>query len=227
MKRIIVILMFVAAAAGLSAQDFPGVPGPGQLGPAGPNGMMRANGFHGFGNDTYYRDELKAVKTELGDKPIGELTLNELKPYQDRLIVAEKKDGYVRESAGMSFMMPGSGQFKNGDVAGGLGFMAAHLVVAGGTIVGAYLMLPKNLHFDRLNYINTSFSDIDSRWNSHSLGNYLPSIGMLFVGGAVGMGVRAISAGSAAKEAKNSVDSGKVSFDPEVSPGFLGMRFRY
>lgn len=183
------------------------------------------NGHHFPG--PYVKAELAAVKTNLGDKPIGELTLNQLSPYWDNMSLAISKDNYLNEAFMMSFMMPGAGQFRNGDALEGLGFMALNVSVIAGTLIGSYFLLPADLRFDKMNYFSASFKTIGDTWYNHSFNDYLPSIGAMILGCLIDFGVRVWSASDAYSASKTAIDSGKIKMEPQIGFGYLGMRMRF
>jgi len=175
----------------------------------------------------YVKAELESVKSDLSNKAIGELTIAELSPYWDKLNTAQSKDVYLKQAYRMSFFMPGAGQFRDGEIAKGFGFSALNLTVMTGTLVGFYYLLPADLRFDKLDYFNTSFRKIDDTWNSHTLNEYLPSMGMMALGCILNFGIRAWSAEDAYAGAKTAVDSGKAKLELSIAPGYFGMGMRF
>ncbi len=214
MKKPMLALLALAVSALAFAQPMP------MMVRGGPEGFS----FHRPG--PYLSAEAQAIETELGDKVFGELSLNELLPFGKRLALAASKDAYIEKSARMSMMLPGLGQFKNGDTGGGLLFLGAHLAVVAGSLVWEYFLLPSDLRFDRLDYLNTSLSGVRSAWTSHSLRDYLPAIGVAAAGMIADGGIRILSARAAYSEARNSVDAGTAKLRPMMGPGFLGMGMR-
>ena len=70
----------------------------------------------------YASAEFAAIKSELGARPFGELSLDQLAPYWNRMETAVQKDIYLKTTSLMSLAMPGAGQFRNGDGLAGAGF---------------------------------------------------------------------------------------------------------
>jgi hypothetical protein len=213
MKKYLVILAAIALSSMAFAQVIP------------MRGKLDGRGFMHRGS--YFSTEAQSIEAELGDKALGELTLNELLPYGTRLRAAAQKDAYVQGSTMMSMRLPGLGQFKNGDTAGGALFLVAHLATVAGSLVGEYFLLPADLRFDKLDYLNSSFGDIKTAWEGHSFMDYLPAMGVAAAGMLLDGGIRMWSAGSARAEAKASVDAGTAKLRPLAGPGFLGMGMRY
>ncbi len=175
----------------------------------------------------YAKAELGAIRTELGDQAFGDLTLARLAPFWTRLNLALSKDQYLERVSKMSMLLPGAGQFKNGDTSKGVGFLSLHAVAVTGTLAGFYFLLPSDLRFDRLDYFNTAFRDIHDAWEAHSFNDYLPSIGALVAGTLLDMGIRFWAAGDAYAGAREAVDSGRAELKPVIGPGFLGVGVSY
>lgn len=194
--------------------------------------MMRGIGW-GMGehdlilSGEYTRAELNALESELGARPFGELSLNELVPYWARVEAAIRKDVYIRSTAAMSMHFPGAGQIRNGDTAEGIGFIAMHAGTIAGTLAGWYYLLPADLRFDKLDYFSSSKETIRDAWMAHSLQDFLPSMGVMFAGMLVDGGIRYWSSISAMNGAKAAVESGTARLGPLVGPGFFGMGMHY
>ena len=167
-----------------------------------------------------------------GEGELGTLSYAELRDLAGRLSVARQKDRFVARSKTMSFMMPGSGEFLNKDYGSGAAFLAADLAVVAGTVVGAYYLLPENLRFQQLDYFNTPFSTIENDWKGHTFMDYLPSMAVLAGGGVLKAILGHLSSSHAGKLAKRNIDSGKITFQPNLlaSPGggmMMGLGWRY
>jgi hypothetical protein len=175
----------------------------------------------------YQEAELAALKSELGNRTLGELTGAELLAWSDRMSIAERKDAWVASSARASFMFPGMGQLKNKDGVNGSLFAAAHIVTLGGSLAAAYWLLPADLKFDQLNYYSSSYTVIKNRWEGKSFEDYLPAMGAIAGGMVVDMVWRVWSGHSALLTAKSRIDDGIMTFEPTGLPGGLGFMLRY
>ena len=175
----------------------------------------------------YIKAEFDALQSELGVRPFGELSLNELDSYRERVETAIRKDAYVRSTARMSMHFPGAGQIRNGDTTEGIGFIALHAATIAGTLAGWYFLLPSDLRFDELDYLSSSKQTIHDAWMAHSLKDYLPGIGVMAAGMIVDGGVRHWSSVSAMNGARAAIESGKARLNPVVGPGYFGMRMHY
>lgn len=175
----------------------------------------------------YAKAELFSIVEELGTRSFGELSLAGLKPYWDRLGTAIQKDSYIQRATTLSLIFPGAGQFKNGETAAGLGFLGLHTSVVAGILVGTYFMLPADLRFDRMDYLSSPIESIRTAWRSHSIGDYLPAMGIMTLGALVDSGIRIWSSVNARDGAKALVESGNVQFEPVVFPGCFGMKMKF
>jgi hypothetical protein len=122
----------------------------------------------------------------------------------------------------LSFMAPGLGELKNGDVGAGALFLLADTAVAVGALLGSYFLLPEDLRFSQLDYFNTPFDDIRGRWESHTFMDYLPTMAVMAGGWFVSGGLRALSAKRAGKAARRSIEAGDVTFEPKVGLAAAG-----
>jgi hypothetical protein len=173
----------------------------------------------------YLKAETEAVERELAASVFGELTVAEVLPYRDRLNMAAQKDGFVRDMSMLSFKMPGSGHFRMRDFGSGTMFMCMHISLLLGQTVGAFLLLPEGIR--EIDYINTPYKDVVDRIASYDAGDFLPALQLILVCAVVDLGVRTWASADAAKEAKNRIDGGKITFEPRLGPGFLGFGISY
>jgi hypothetical protein len=178
-----------------------------------------------------FEAELDAALSEMASTQIGTLTGADLAKLADRLSIARQKVRYVQRARAASFMLPGAGQFMTGDTLGGSLYLAGDVVLEAGILIGAYFLLPTNVQFTNLDYLNAPLGTISSAWQSNSVVAYLPSIGVL-VGGAIVKGIlRHVSSAGAAREARQNIVDGKVTFAPKFDfdrHGFgMGMMMQY
>jgi len=192
MKRTIIVMVISAAlAAAVSAQE-------------------RAPDRFGF------EQELSAALQDMSGTPLGTLTVGDLQKLAGRVSIVVQKIQYVQKVRRASFLLPGAGQFMTGDALGGSLFLAGDLALITGTLIGAYFLLPANVQFRDLDYFHVPLGSIRTAWESNSLTDYLPSIGLL----AGGMVLKAVlghfSAVNAEQEARTSIAEGKVTFTPNL-----------
>jgi hypothetical protein len=179
--------------------------------------------FRAYEPDDYkeYREEAAAILGKIGDSPVGELTLFEMKALALDLSIPWQKIQYVKDSKMASAIFPGMGQYMNDDALNGTLFLITHLTVTAGTLIGAYYMLPDELQFDQLNYINDSYSTINGRWENQSIKDMLPTMGVLAGGFIVNAVVRYLSSVHAEKLAQKNIADGKIQFEPKlILPAF-------
>jgi hypothetical protein len=175
----------------------------------------------------YFSAELKALESEYGSRALADVKVSDLIPVAGRLDVARQKDFYVMMAGGLSFGWPGAGQFLSGDWAGGTLHTGIHLGVTTASLAWAHSLLPADLRWGNLDYLNTKNDAIETAWKSHPVSEYFPAIGALAVGGVVDLALRFWSSKDAQATAKAQVDAEKVTFEPRFDGGHwgLGMRF--
>lgn len=178
-----------------------------------------------------FQQELSAALQDMSGTQLGTLTVGDLEKIAGRVSIVVQKIHYVKKARRASFMHPGAGQFMTGDALGGSLFLAGGLAIVTGTLLGAYFLLPSNVQFSGLDYLHAPMGSIRTTWQSNSIMDYLPSIGVL----AGGMVLKAIlghfSAVNAESRARANIAEGKVTFTPNLGmmgPGFgMGMRMSF
>jgi hypothetical protein len=163
-----------------------------------------------------FQQELSAALQDISGTQLGTLTVGDLEKIAGRISIAVQKIQYVQKVRRASFLLPGAGQFMTGDALGGSLFLAGDLALVTGTLVGAYFLLPTNVQFSGLDYLHAPLGTIRTAWESNSITDYLPSIGVL----AGGMILKSIlghfSAVNAEREARTNIAEGKVTFTPNL-----------
>jgi hypothetical protein len=168
---------------------------------------------------------------EMSASQLGTLTVGDLALLAARISIAEQQERYVQRARNASWRFPGIGQFMTGDSSGGSLFLAGGVTIFAGAVIGAYLLLPSNVQFASLDYLNDPLSTIRSRWEGNSIVDYLPSCGILLGGMILKQILGHFSAEEAAKRARQNIADGTVTFTPNLEflggrPG-VGMRMRY
>jgi TM2 domain-containing membrane protein YozV len=197
MKRCAALLILVAVTAALFAE-----------------GPLRGDPFA-----TEVRDILSGYR----DRAPADLTFGEIEELAAALSVPAQKSAYVRKSSVASMVVPGLGQFMNGDPLAGSLFLLGDLTVTIGTTVGLYFLLPPELRFDQLDYFNTSYTDIHAAWETAArdatVAQTLPFWGVASGGMILKHIVAHVSARHAARLAVSNIERGEITFEPRA--GFL------
>ena len=162
----------------------------------------------------YYMEAMQEALREQGDTELGSLTLNDLNNIAGQLSISLQKSEHVARSKAASWALPGVGQFMNDEVGLGILFLSADVVVWTGAILGAYFLLPSDLQFGQLNYFADDYSSIRGNWGNHSFVEYLPAMSVLAGGAALSTIIRILSSGNAEELARESVESGAITFEP-------------
>ncbi|WP_455383140.1 hypothetical protein [Salinispira pacifica] len=162
-----------------------------------------------------YRSSIDGVLADDLGRPVGQLTVGELVRLANEVSVSRQQYEWVKRSQRASAVLPGVGQYMNGDSLSGTLFLGGDILLFAGTIVGAYFLLPEDLRFSSISYFGDSSQKIHDAWNSHSFSDFLPTIGVL-AGGFILQGVlRVVSANHAAGLARENIREGRISFEPE------------
>jgi hypothetical protein len=167
--------------------------------------------------------EIGEALNEMSASPIGGLTVGDLARFAERVSVAEQKARYVQKARMASWMIPGAGQLMTGDMLGGSLFLAGDIALMAGTLIGAYVLLPANVQFSGIDYLNDPLSGIRSRWEGNSIGDYLPACGIMLGGMVLNRVLAHFSSVEAAKGARRNIAEGKITFTPNFE--FLGRSF--
>jgi len=183
-----------------------------------------------FARESDLSAEVRSALQEMSTEQLGTLTVSDLEKLADRISIAEQEARYVQRARAASRFLPGAGQLLTGDAAGGALFLGGDLVLAAGTLIGAYLLLPSSVQFSSIDYLNDPISSIRAKWEGNSIAGYLPSFAVC-VGGMILTHVLGHFASiEAAKSARKAIADGNVTFTPSFDfldrPG-VGFRMRY
>ena len=107
-----------------------------------------------------YNQAIDQFMDERATSTMDEITIGDLRQLGATLSVVAQEEDYVRRASHASYLMPGSGHFGVGETGRGVAFLAGSVVIAAGTVVGAYFLLPEEVQFGELDYINDSFREI-------------------------------------------------------------------
>jgi len=164
--------------------------------------------------------EISSILEQNGQQQLGTMTLGDLEKIAGEASISIQKEAYIRGARTASWIVPGAGQFRTGDTLGGALFWGGDLALLGATVVGFYYALPSNVQFGSLDYLNTPLSSIRTTWASNTLSDYAPSIGVALGGMAARLVLRWFASRHAEADARQAIESGKVTFQPMLVPFF-------
>lgn len=162
-----------------------------------------------------YNAAIEAFMVEREATTVDQITIGELRELGATLSVVAQEEDYVRRAAQASHIMPGSGHFGIGENGRGAAFLAGSVVVAAGTMVGAYLLLPEEVQFGDVDYINDSFREIGTAWRGESIASLLPAFGVLMGGGLVHAILGELASNDAEAIARRQIETGEKTFAPK------------
>ncbi|MCX7029917.1 MAG: hypothetical protein NTU62_07315 [Spirochaetes bacterium] len=168
-------------------------------------------------------EDVAALAADRGTSQLGSMTVADVEKALARLSVAMQQEAWIHGSAMSSLALPGLGQFLNRDPLGGSLYLVGSAAVAAGTLVGAYFLLPPNLRV--MNWFTEPIASLENDFEANSVGEYLPSLGIMAVGAVVDAVLRCVSAAGAARLAERRVLDGTVSFEPMLITSGKGMGF--
>lgn len=156
---------------------------------------------------------------------VGDLTVGDLKALAEAQSIERQKARYVHGAEFASFLIPGLGQFKTGDVAGGTLNLAGQIALVGGTLYGAWALLPSDLQ--NMNLSKEARSSLMRHYWVNEPAKVAASAGVMVGGMALSVVHRFWAAADAGDKAEANIASGKVTFEPELGWGHFGMKARF
>ena len=90
-------------------------------------------------------EDIMSAVPSIADKTIDELTITERLAIAAQISVENQKSAYVHRTAMASFVFPGIGQLKTGEILPGVIHLTAETAIIGGTLAGLYFLLPDDL----------------------------------------------------------------------------------
>ncbi len=158
--------------------------------------------------------ELIEILEDAGDLPLSDLTVSDLLRVVDLASVVHQQQMHVRKSAGLSMIVPGLGQYVNGETGRAFSFFAANLAIKGTAAAFGYFLMPASVKFANLNYLQTPIVDIETRWKNLTAAEFLPSAAVTASGFILSAIVRHIASRDARDLAMRAVEDGTVVFEP-------------
>lgn len=170
-------------------------------------------------------DSLEDWASTRAETKVADLTVGDLKALAEAQSVERQERRYVHGAAVSSFLVPGLGQFKTGDAVGGTLNLAGHIALVGGTLYGAWALLPSDLQ--DLDLSHGARKDLMRNYWLHEPGKVAASAGVMVGGMTVALVHRFWAASDAGEKAEANLASGKVTFEPDLGWGHFGLKARF
>lgn len=176
-------------------------------------------------DDTPGTKAMEAWVEKNGALPWSQVPVAEVAALENARSVISQELRYVYGAAISSYFLPGMGQFKVGDTAGGILHLTGQAALVAGTAWGVWALLPEDLKSGTLSY--------DARharmkyYLQDDFNKIAPSLGVL-AGGLVLSSIHSMWAASDAKnQALENVREGSVSFEPVALGLGFGLRMGF
>lgn len=137
-------------------------------------------------------------------------TTSDLAAVLDLNATAQRERAHVRASVRLSWVIPGLGHYVNGDRRSAAGFAAAELSIGITAAVLTHLLLPAGVRRRNLNYLQSSFDEIDGRWRAVSASELIPAATVAVTTSIVRVAVRAMAARDAGTAAVRALRDGTI-----------------
>lgn len=160
--------------------------------------------------------EVSEILEEAGELPLSDLTVSYLIRIANLASVAHQQEMHIRKSGGLSMFVPGLGQYINGETGKALSFFAADLAITSAAAVLGYFLLPAAVQHANLNYLQTRIGDIETRWKSLTVAEFLPSAAVAVSASILSAVVRNFASRDARDLAIQAIVDGRVVFEPAL-----------
>ncbi|MFP4113581.1 MAG: hypothetical protein ACOC0E_00970 [Spirochaetota bacterium] len=158
--------------------------------------------------------ELMKVLEENGDRPLSDVTVAELSRTLDLVSIARQERAHVERAVMLSWIFPGAGHYLSGATGTAFAFAGADLAVGVATAVAGYWLLPPSVQHRNLNYLQSSFSEIETQWETITPAEMLPTAAVVITGGLLSLTIRYLAAQDARETSIRAIGTGRVSFEP-------------
>lgn len=159
--------------------------------------------------------EILAAIPDGAGKTADDLTVAEWTALLGAASIAKQEDRYVGRAQFLSFVLPGTGQFMTGNYGGGMLRLGAELAIIGGTAAAYWMLLPSDLQDSSLSRSERR-SIREDYWDSGDGAKLLPAMGVAAAGLTLSIVNRVLASSDAGDAARANIQSGKVSFEPNI-----------
>jgi hypothetical protein len=156
---------------------------------------------------------------------VSDLTVADLTDLAKAESIRRQQTHYVMSASISSFLIPGTGQFKTGDVTGGTLHLLGQLALSGATLWGAYELAPADLKAWGLT-MNERHALAESYW-IHTPEKIAPAAAVMAGGALLSLAHSVWAAHDARTEAVANVKEGKVVFEAYDPGAGIGLKMKY
>jgi hypothetical protein len=149
-----------------------------------------------------------------GNPVIADLQVDDLIEILNLVSLAEQESAHVHASQARSLVVPGWGQYINGDRGPALLYFAADVTIQAAAITLACLVLPPSVQWRNLNYLQTPFETIKDRWSALTASELIPSLSISAAGSILSLALRYFAAEDAGQRAVSAIDDERIVFEP-------------
>ena len=163
--------------------------------------------------------ELERLLATEGERRIVDLRLSELDRALGLVSIARRQREHLERSTMLSWVAPGLGHYVNGATGEAWVFAAADIATGAATLILGTWLLPPAVQHRNLNYLQSSFETIETRWKSLTPSELIPVAAISVTGSLLSLTIRHLAARSARVAALTAIRDGVVTFRPEPLGG--------
>lgn len=159
-------------------------------------------------------ERLTSVRVPWDDEPVSRLTVGRIAAAVDLISVAKQERAHVNRSAAYSWVAPGLGHYVNGETGAAIAFAATDVALAVTSAILIAQLLPPSVQSRNLNYLQSSYSDIEERWRSLTPAELIPATAVAMTSALLRLTVRHLAAGDARRASFEALRRGTIVFEP-------------
>ena len=159
-------------------------------------------------------EELISLRAARDDDPVSSLTVGQIGTVLDLISVAGQERAHVHRSAAYSWVVPGLGHYINGATGAAIAYAATDVALAVTSLILVARLLPPSVQSRNLNYLQSSYNDIEERWRSLTPGELIPATAVGMASVLLRVTVRRMAAGNARQAGLEALRGGLIVYEP-------------